>query len=330
MTAEAVVNTVINNAITRSNKAADKAETYSDQAQTAAGGYASSGPILVGAMPPVTLPPFNPEEDLGAAFTLAFDNAVADFDGDLKREIADFLDDWFPSWDGCLKSAVDPWVCSTINGGGVGLPVAVENAIWARERERELMETSRLQSESVDAFAARGFSLPGGLLVDEQSKISYAGANKISAASRDRAIKEAEIRIDMLKFAVEKGVQMRLGVLDALVNFLNVFLKVPALAIEKARTLTDAKTKLWDQSSNYHRALIAVAELLFRYKELEVNTKVHQQDIDVNAFTAKIQGQVGAAVAAAEAMGAIAGSALGSLNSLGEISHTTIANASST
>ena len=278
MTAESTVNTVIQNAIARSNKAADKAETFSSEAQSAAGGYASSGPILVGEMPPITLPPFNPEEDLGAAFTLAFDNAVADFDGDFKREIAGFLDEWFPSWDGCLKSIVDPWICNTITAGGVGLPIAVENAIWARERERELMETSRLQSESVDAYAARGFSLPAGLLVDEQAKISFSGANKIAAASRDRAIKEAEIRIDMLKFAVEKGVQMRLGVLDALVNFLNVFLKVPALAIEKARTLTDAKTKLWDQSSNYHRALIAVAELLFRYKELDVHTKTHLQE----------------------------------------------------
>ena len=272
------------------------------------------------------LPPFNPEEDLGAAFTLAFDNAVADFDGDFRREIADFLDDWFPSWNGCLKTIVDPWICSTITAGGVGLPVDVENAIWARERERELMETSRLQSEAVDAFAARGFSLPGGLLADEQSKISYSGSQRIAQASRDRAIKEAEIRIDMLKFAVEKGVQMRIGVLDALVNFLNCFLKVPALAIEKARTLTEAKTKLWDQSSNYHRALIAVAELILRYEQIGIDAALTEQTNFVNSVIGTVSNRVNAAVSAAEAMGNIAAAALGSLNSLADISHATIDN----
>ncbi len=107
MTAQSLVESVINNAISQADSAAEKATTYTDQAQTAAHGFFSLGRIHQPTKPSVTLPPFDPKEDLGAAFTLAFDNAVADFDPDFKREIANFLNDWFPSWNGCLKTTVD-------------------------------------------------------------------------------------------------------------------------------------------------------------------------------------------------------------------------------
>lgn len=323
MTAEAQVQAVINNAIKEANKAATKATTYTDQAQSAASGSLSLGAIFPVNIPHVTLPPFDPKEDLGAAFTLAFDNAVADFDPDFKREINDFLNNWFPSWNTCLKTVVDPWICNTISAGGVGLPVAVSDAIWNRERERELLETSRLQSEAADSFAARGFSLPSGVLLNERSIIAQTSADKIAAASRDRAIQDGQIRIDMLKFAVEKGVQMRLGVLDALVNFLNAWIKIPALAIEKAKALTDAKMKLWDQSSAYLRALLGVAELILHAEEINMNRALHVQDNEVRNFAARIEGRVSAAVGAAKTMGDMAAAALGSLNSLAEIGHQT-------
>lgn len=324
MSAKEIVEAVINNAITQADSAAEKAATYTDQAQTAAHGYFTLGRIHRPERPNVTLPPFDPKEDLGASFTLAFDNAVADFDPDFKREINNFLNNWFPSWNGCLKTAVDPWICDTISAGGVGLPPAVSNAIWNRERERELLETSRLQSEAADSFAARGFSLPSGVLLNERSIIAQAGADKIASASRDRAIQDGQIRIDMLKFAVEKGVQMRLGVLDALVNFLNAWIKIPALAIEKAKALTDAKMKLWDQSSAYLRALLGVAELLLHYDELLTNSDLRTQDAFVQGALGSVRAQVDAAVGAAEAMGQIAGSAMGSINSLASIDNSTI------
>ncbi|CAN5813142.1 hypothetical protein BH20PSE1_BH20PSE1_00900 [soil metagenome] len=324
MAAADLVTTVINNAIKEANKAADKAKTYTDQAQTASHGSFTLGRIHTPERPNVTLPPFDPNEDLGAAFTLAFDNAVADFDPDFKREIKDFLNNWFPSWNGCLKTAVDPWICNTISAGGVGLPQAVSDAIWNRERERELLETSRLQSEAADSFAARGFSLPSGVLLNERSIIAQAGADKISAASRDRAIQDGQIRIDMLKFAVEKGVQMRLGVLDALVNFLNAWIKIPALAIEKAKALTEAKTKLWDQSSSYIRALLGVAELLLHYDEIRTNSDLRTQDAFVQGALGQVDAQVRAAMGAADTMGQIAGSAMGSINSLASIDNSTI------
>lgn len=325
MAAQDVVETVINNAIAQANTATQSAETLSQQAQTAAQIIFQFGDIPPPKRPDVTLLPFNPDEDLGSTFQIAFDNAVADFDPDFRGQINNFIDDWFPSWDACLKATVDPWICSTITTGGVGLPPAIEEALWNRERERELKEISRLQSESINSFADRGWSLPGGLLIDERAKIAEAGADRIAAASRDRAIKDAEIRIDMLKFAVEKGVQMRLGVLDALVSYLNTWLKIPALAIEKASRLIEAKERLWDKSSAYLHAQVAVATLLLRFEEIKVESARHTQRVVVEASIGAVNARVAAAVGALKTLGDIAGSFAGSTNSLSDISHSTIA-----
>lgn len=329
MTAESTITQVINNAIARANTSAEKAIAYSDQAQTVAVSVLNLGSIPNPTQPSIAIQPFPPNEDLSAAFTLAFDTAVAKFDTGFQLSISDFMNKWFPSFEACLKTTVDPWICDTITAGGVGLPVNVERALWDREREREVIETARLQSESVNAFADRGWSLPSGVLVDERAKIAEAGANRIAQASRDQAIQAAQIRIDMLKFAVEKGVQLRLGVVSALVDFLNAWLKVPALAIEKARNLVDAKARLWDQTSNYYQALIAAAALLLDFDKLRIDSALRAQANFVAAVTASIEGKVGAAVGAAGAMGDLAAAALGSLNSLASINNDTISNTSS-
>ena len=323
MTAQAIVEQVIENAIAQANTATQSATTLSGQAQSASQVIFQFDAIPPPERPDVTLLPFNPDEDLGATFQLAFDNAVADLGPDFEDAIDDFLR-WFPSWNACLKTTVDPWICNTITAGGVGLPPAIENAIWNRERERELKEVSRLQSESLNAFADRGWSLPSGVLVDEQAKIAEAGANRIAQASRDRAIKEAEIRIDMLKFAVEKGVQMRLGVLDALVNYLNTWLKIRALALEEAGKLVEAKSKLWDTSARYLHAQIAVAQLLLHYEEIKVDSARHTQRTVVEASIGAVNARVAAAIGGLNALANIAGSFASSTNSLADISHSTI------
>lgn len=324
MTAQATVEAVINNAITQANTAAQSAQSFSNQAATASQILLNLGSIVRPTRPDIALPPFNPNEDLGAEFTLAFDNAVGDFDDDFKKEIKRFFDNWFPDWRGCLKNIVDPWICSTIQAGGVGLPAEIERAIWAGERERELIEVSRLDSEAIDNFAAMGWSLPGGALIDERAKVREAGANRIAEASRSRAIKNAEIRIEMLKFAVEKGVELRLGVLNGLVNFLNAWLRIPALAIDKARILTEAKTKLWEQSAAYYRALIAEADLLLHYDEIRINSDLHEQDNFVRSAIGALEQRVNGLIAAAEVSGRVAGSFASSTNSLASIDNSTI------
>ncbi len=330
MSAEVTVDGIIANARTTANTARDKAITYSDQAQTAAVNVLALGTVPNPTLPLVTVPPFvNPDEDLGNEYKLEIAAVFADLDPKLTDDINDFLDDWFPDFAACLKTTLDTWICDTVQNGATGIPAAVENAIWQRSRERELQDAYRQESEATAEFASRGFSLPAGVLNAQIQRIRQDAANKASTHSRDVAIKQAEIQIETIKFAVEQGIRLRLGIVTALIDFMRAKLGLYSLIKERAVSLVEAKRSLWQGAAAYYQALIGAAELQLKYDDIRIDSVLRNNQIVAEFSAANTQSRVQAAIAAAEAMGDIAGAALGSQNTLAELSHNTISTSSS-
>lgn len=330
MTAETTVNGIIANAQTTANTARDKAITYSDQAQTAAVNILNLGPVPDPTLPQVIVPPFvNPDEDLGNEYKLEIAAAFADLDPKLTEDINDFLNTWFPDFAACLKTQIDSWICNTVQNGATGIPTAVENAIWQRSRERELQDAYRQEAEANAEFASRGFSLPAGVLSAQIQRIRQDAANKASTHSRDVAIKQAEIQIETIKFAVEQGVRLRLGIVQALIDFMRAKLGLYSLIKERAVSLVDAKRSLWQGAAAYYQALIAAAELQLKYDNIRIDSSLRENQIVAEFSSTNTQSRVQAAIAAAEAMGDIAGAALGSQNTLAAIENSTISTTSS-
>lgn len=330
MTAEAQVESIINNAKSAATKAQDKAVTYSDQAQTAAVNIINLAPVPNPTLPAVVVPPFvNPNEDLGNEYKLEIAAAFADLDPKLTDDINDFLNTWFPDFANCLKTQLDTWICNTIQNGATGIPTAIENAIWQRSRERELQDAYRQEAEAVAEFASRGFSLPAGVINSQIQRIRQDAANKASTHSRDVAIKQAEIQIETIKFAVEQGIRLRLGIVTALIDFMRAKLGLYSLIRERAVSLVEAKRSLWQGAAAYYQALIAAAELQLKYDGIRIDS-IHRTNQIVAEFSStNTQSRVQAAVSAAEAMGDIAAAAFGSQNTLAEVAHNTISSVSS-
>lgn len=324
MTAEATINSIIANAQTTANTARDKAIQYSDAAQTAAGALSFFEDAPAPTRPNVLIPPFDPSIDLTGDFLTAYNNAVADFDPAFQSQVTSFLNTYFPDFAGCLKTSVDGWICSTITAGGTGMQPDVENAIWQRSREREVMEARRAEDEAISGFSARGWALPGGVLVDAVMRVQQALSDKVSTHSRDVMVKQAEIEIENIRFAVEQGVKLRLGVIDALVSFLQAWAHMKELAIDKARALIDAKTRLYQSVAAYYGAIVDAARLVLDYDKLVIDSFLGTQDIGARSSVAGVEARVNAAIKAAEAMGEIAASALGSQNTLAEVAHNTL------
>lgn len=329
MSAESQVDNIIAAAKAASTKAQDKAVTYSDQAQTAAVNILNLGIVPNPTLPAVVVPPFvNPNEDLGNEYKLEIAAAFADLDPKLTDDINDFLNTWFPDFAGCLKTQLDTWICNTVQNGATGIPTAVENAIWQRSRERELQDAFRQESEAVTEFASRGFSLPAGVLNAQIQRIRQDAANKASTHSRDVAIKQAEIQIETIKFAVEQGIRLRLGIVTALIDFMRAKLGLYSLIKERAVSLVEAKRSLWQGAAAYYNALIGAAELQLKYDDIRIDAVLRNNQIVAEFSTANTQSRVQAAVAAAEAMGDIAAAALGAQNTLAEVAHNTISSSS--
>ena len=92
--------------------------------------------------------------------------------------------------------------------GGMGLPAAVEDALFARARERDSAETSRAVQEAVDTWAARGFTMPPGMLTKAASVIREQGRLRAGELNRDILIQATQVQIESIRFAVTQGLAL--------------------------------------------------------------------------------------------------------------------------
>lgn len=92
--------------------------------------------------------------------------------------------------------------------GGTGLPPAVEDALFSRARERDSAETKRAVQEAFDTWAARGFSMPPGMLVKQTNAIQEQSRLKAAELNRDIMVEAAKWEIESIRFAVQQGLAL--------------------------------------------------------------------------------------------------------------------------
>jgi hypothetical protein len=89
--------------------------------------------------------------------------------------------------------------------GGLGLPPAVEQALWERAANREDVAIQRDIAAAMLDFSSRGFSLPPGALVDRVDTIRSDGQVRKLALGREVLLKIADTQVENLRFAVTQS-----------------------------------------------------------------------------------------------------------------------------
>lgn len=231
---------------------------------------------------PITLPVERPayvfQPDLSLEFRQAFEEAFAMFHADMEAGLAEYLATWFPQ---CITTHTDDWICNTILTGGQGIPPDVEALIWQRARSRESEECVRLEQEAVESFAARGFSLPSGVLNATLLRVQQDSFLKGVTLSRDMAIKTFDAYREDVKFAVEQGVKVRLGVLGALGDFIRAWVTPQANATQIAQANVDAKSRMLSTAADYYRAIVSEADLNLRAHQIMQSSYDQTQNLKV-------------------------------------------------
>lgn len=331
MSAESLVTQVINNAQEIANENSDLAAGF---AATAAGAVhiLNTNALSRPTRPSVTIPPFDPSSDtlnLSRDLLEGYDDAVADLDPDFVEQVEDFIERYFPEVAACLKTRIDNWICDTIANGGTGFNPDVENALYERSRAREVLDARRGTDEVINGYAARGWSMPSGILIDGVQRVQQGLSDKVSTHGRDVLIKQMDIEIENIRFAVEQGIRLRLGAIDALVAFLRAWMSVRELALEKAKAIVESRVRLYSAIGEYYRAIIGAAQLYLEYDKIRIDSEAKELELFVTNAIASYEAHVKGAVAAAEAVGQIASAALGAQNTLAEIAHQTQVSAES-
>lgn len=167
-----------------------------------------------------------------------------------------------------------------VNGASTGLTPAVEDAIWARMRDRNNVEYARKRDNARRSWSAAGFELPDGFI---DARINLAErevqASQLTA-SRDVAIEQAKLEIENFRFSFEKAIAIE-NLLSGLVNNkLNRALDAAKFIIQSSIDELNANVNLFNAKSNLYQVEATV------YK-----TRIEAAIAEIQVYTAQIEAQ---------------------------------------
>jgi hypothetical protein len=165
--------------------------------------------------------------------------------------------------------------------GGTGLPASIEEALFARARERDSAETTRAVQEAVDTWAARGFSMPPGMLAKQSAVIREQGRLKASELNRDILIQAAQWEIENIRFAVQQGMALEQLTQNLYENMAKRLFEVARFGAESQINVFNARVSLFNAQNTAFGTLAQV----FR-------TRLDAALAKLTAYKAAVDGQV--------------------------------------
>ena len=194
----------------------------------------------------------------------------------------------FISWDEPdYQSEILDDITSKISGmvrgtdTSTGLPPAIEDALFARARERGSAETQRAVQEAVDDWAARDFSMPSGMLAKQVNVIREQGRLNAAELNRDILTQAAQWQIESLRFAVGQGIALEQLTQNLHQNMATRLFEVARFHAESQINVFNARVALF----NAENAAFETLGQIYR-------TKLDGALAHLQAYKAAIDGQV--------------------------------------
>jgi hypothetical protein len=315
-----VVNTLLQAALNKANTSDTAARGYLDRAAS----QANNAPRMTAAELDFTLADdlepdvFIPKVAEGASVEL-FNSLWQQVNDSILDKMEWFVARFFPNECPYLQRA-QLWICKTLAEGGTGMNPQVEDMIWQRDRARVLKDAARQEEEVINSYAARGFPLPPGAMAAALDRVRADSYDKIAQASRDVAIKQAEIEIENVRFAVEQAIKLYSSLMGALGDFIKAMVSSAQMGSQLIPSVTDSQSKLISAASEYFRARIACQELLLRHLTTESGFKqeMNKENQDANLQAMKMR--IDAALEAAKSLAMQASAALNAIHASAGIS----------
>lgn len=205
-----------------------------------------------------------------------------------------WIQKYFPSITGQLRNIPDDWLAGVISGvTPFGIDSTIFALVWHNARDRAYRTRASEVRTLQDEFSSRGFSLPPGAMVDAITQAEQRASDSILEVNVQQAIKDAEIKNQLLQFAVQQSITYKLGIMDSLANFYRTWVTVPDKDIERARIKAQAMSALYSALSAYYNVEISFEDLRLRAAQTEAGI-----DIDVDRNRVSKQGNYGATASA--------------------------------
>jgi len=189
----------------------------------------------------------------------------------LNDQVNGWIGQYFPSINACLKTLPDQWLCDVIGGvKPLGYSQTYFDLVWHQARDRAYRTRRSEVAQIADSYSARGFTLPPGAMVAAIDEANQRASDVILEVNREQAIKDAEVKLQLLQFAEQQALQYKLGIMGSLADFYRQWSTLPDKDIEKARIRAQATSALYSALSSYYNVEVAFEGLRLRAAEAEV------------------------------------------------------------
>lgn len=229
-------------------------------------------------------PNLGPPPNFGDLFQ-GGDNTGPEID-QLNAEVTAWMERYFPAINDCLKEIPEDWLCDVISGvRPFGLSQTYFELVWHQARDRAA-RTRRSEVMGIEEdFSRRGFSIPPGAMVAAMSEARQRESDTVLEVNRDQAIKDAEIKLDLLKFAEEQALGYKIAVMNALAGFYREWFRAPDRDVERARVRAQAYSSLYSALSTYYNVEIAFEQLKLRKDEADGNLQLGTDRNKIAVYT---------------------------------------------
>lgn len=212
--------------------------------------YRTIGAPSVPSVPPAPTP---------AQLTMDFDAALVQVKGVVDSLQDSWLMTYFPA---AMPTGFDPLMAQILDG--TIITEAMQEILWERAKQQGLRDVARFEDEAVSRWAARGFSMPGGVLNNQLIMKQQELLHMNAGFAAQQAIKAIDLQVEQTRFAAQIGTQLRLGLINALAQLTDAYARLPQAAADYAGAVARAQQAAYAAISDYYRMIITSSELSLR------------------------------------------------------------------
>ncbi len=197
-----------------------------------------------------------------------------------------FTDDLGRVWDAPTLSLVEDKLLEDIRTGGTGIADDVQQAIWNKAAERDLLAANEAMQMAAEAFGKRGFPVPPDRMRAQQADIADKYAMSRADKSRDVMIATADLAQKNTQFAITGLTEVERLHLQAVTSFADRMLQVARASVEAGINYFNASIARYNAKLDAYKTQSAVFEALIRSEGLKL--EVFKGELDAQ----KIKGEL--------------------------------------
>lgn len=227
----------------------------------------------------------------------------------MVADLSKIFTDYFPE-DADTYSAAETWIQAAIANPSGGLPATVAAQLLTDETDKITLEAARATDSVVSGFAARGFPLIPGMATNAAISIQQTAQDKKAEAGR----KLTAISVEMMKFAIEKALNMRQLAMNATLDYIKTLASAPDVSSRVVGIGYDAQSKLISSVSGFLGARTEVQKLISSVAEFNVTTAQAVKEKNQIANMTLIEDRLKALLAECQVFGQMATSLFNNLH----------------